>query len=1033
MAMIVALALMFSSSISAVRADLAKTSPIGKVVELLSSLEVKIIREGEREAEVFKDFFQWCDKASKNLNFEIKTYTSAKEKQEAKIAELASNIEVAVSKIEDLSGAIANSEAELKEEVGIRLKASANFDSSEKELVETIDTLSRALSIISNEMSKNPAALAQIDKTSMASLMQSLHLVVEAAAFSSADQQKLVALVQASDDDEELGAPGSATYSSQSGSIVDVLEDLKDKAEGHLSDARKTEASSHHNFEMMKKSLEDQVAADMKDLNDEKAAKADAEDEKAKMEGDLAITVPDLKDDKASLETAHQDCMQSAADHEATMGARKEELKTIEEAKAALREDNAGAPDGKDAMCQCIGRSCSTGAFSAEIKQHRDSDDAWGAWCFTRGNCNSLNQQSVEECPGSYWARASEGAVEPQRTSLSAHEISNEALDKRDKRCQCASQSCSTGTFEAEVQAHDEANPDWGAWCFTDGDCNSMNQKSVEECPGSYWARTSEGAFEPEGGAHKEKEEQTVVSEDTSGAPNTSGAPKKENEMCECVSRSCSTGTFAAEIKKHTDSNDAWGSWCFTRGNCNSLNQQSVEECPGSYWARASEGAVEPQRTSLSTHEVSIDNRDTRCQCASRSCSTGTFKAEVQMHDEANPDWGAWCFTEGDCNSMNQKSVEECPGSYWARASEGAFESQAASLFLQLAATSTATVQTRADLAHSEVVAMVKKLAQEQHSSALAQLASRIAVVSKYGRQHGADPFGEVKGLISQMIGKLEKQAESEATEKSYCKEQIAKTEAKKEELNFDVAKLVAKIDQDVARSAAFKHESKVLHEEVALASKTVAELFKLRSKEHVNYLTAKGDLERGMASVQKALGLLRNYYGAADEEAGASAAFLEQPVQPQHHSKATGAGTNIIHILEVCESDFANGLSKEESEETDAETQYQEVIQEKKIANMAKESNLNHNNKEMVSLEKSISELTSDKQNLDIEVSAVLQYYARVKERCVARPDTYEGRAARRGAELTGLNEAVSIIDSEASFMQKKNRRMRGGVVTMR
>merc|ERR1719379_3383869 len=56
--------------------------------------------------------------------------------------------------------------------------------------------------------------------------------------------------------------------------------------------------------------------------------------------------------------------------------------------------------------------------------------------------------------------------------------------------------------------------------------------------------------------------------------------------------------------------------------------------------------------------------------------------------------------------------------------------------FLQVASGMT----TRADLANTEVITMVKKLARDHHSAALAQLASRIAVVVRYGGKAGADP-----------------------------------------------------------------------------------------------------------------------------------------------------------------------------------------------------------------------------------------------------------------------------------------------------
>merc|ERR1719407_447251 len=198
----------------------------------------------------------------------------------------------------------------------------ADFVAAEKELVETVDTLDRAISIISTEMAKNPAALAQIDSSSMDSLVKSLGVVVDAAGMNSNDQQKLVALVQSQDTDSEAGAPAAATYKSQSGGIVDVLEDLKEKAEAELAEARKAESSAKHNYEMMKQSLEDQIAADTKDMNEQKSAKESAAEEKATAEGDLATTIKALAQGEADLKTANTDCMTTAADHEATVAAR---------------------------------------------------------------------------------------------------------------------------------------------------------------------------------------------------------------------------------------------------------------------------------------------------------------------------------------------------------------------------------------------------------------------------------------------------------------------------------------------------------------------------------------------------------------------------------------------------------------------------------------------------------------------------------------------------------------------------------------
>merc|ERR1719487_1605904 len=297
----------------------------------------------ERQNKAFKEFFEWCDSASQNLNNEIKTAIKNQEKLEAKIGELTSDIEVGNTKIEDLSAAISKNDADLQDATAVRDKEHADFVASEKELVETVDTLDRAISIISTEMAKNPAALAQIDTSSMDSLVKSLSVVVDAAGFTNTDQKKLVALVQAQQEDSETGAPAAATYKSQSGGIVDVLEDLKEKAEAELADARKAESSASHNFNMMKQSLEDQIAADTKDMNEEKAGKEAAAEGKATAEGDLATTVKELKEAEDGLATANGDCMTTAADHEATVAARNEELKVIATAEKILKESTSGA------------------------------------------------------------------------------------------------------------------------------------------------------------------------------------------------------------------------------------------------------------------------------------------------------------------------------------------------------------------------------------------------------------------------------------------------------------------------------------------------------------------------------------------------------------------------------------------------------------------------------------------------------------------------------------------------------------------
>merc|ERR1719433_2447913 len=229
-------------SVCAVAAD---ANPMGTVLQLLDDLSAKITKDGEAEAKAYQEYVEWCDDTAKNTGFAIETAEKEIAKLNAHIGELSSSIATSSSTIDRLAGSIAAGEAELKDATAIREKELADFGTAEGELVDTIDTLGRAIGILSKEMAKNPAAFAQMNTESTSNLVKALGVVLDAAAFPSQDQAKLTALVQSQQsedaDDLAFGAPAAAAYKTHSTGILDVLEDLKEKAKGQLSDLRKAE------------------------------------------------------------------------------------------------------------------------------------------------------------------------------------------------------------------------------------------------------------------------------------------------------------------------------------------------------------------------------------------------------------------------------------------------------------------------------------------------------------------------------------------------------------------------------------------------------------------------------------------------------------------------------------------------------------------------------------------------------------------------------------------------------------------------
>merc|ERR1711920_926727 len=98
------------------------------------------------------------------------------------------------------------------------------------------------------------------------------------------------------------------------------------------------------------------------------------------------------------------------------------------------------------------------------------------------------------------------------------------------------------------------------------------------------------------------------------------------------------------------------------------------------------------------------------------------------------------------------------------------------------------------------------------------------------------------------------------------------------------------------------------------------------------------------------------------------------------------------------------------------------------------KSKDVEYKTQESKNLDTAVAELSETREATDKELSAVLEYYGKVKERCIAKPETYEERKARRESEIAGLKEALAILNEEtaASLLQaRKHRALRQGALT--
>jgi len=658
-------------------------SPMEKTIQLLEGLSAKIVKEGESEAALYEKFTAYCNDESKETQFEVKTSKADAERASASLADETAKIGAAEAKIEELSTTIATAEKDLSSATKIREKENADFTKVEAELMEGVSMLERAIAIIEREMAKT-GFIQGAD--SMKKVSDALQVVMDAGMVNSQDKTKVQALLQAQtaegEDDLELqpaGAPDPAAYKSKSGGIVDVLEDMLEKAKAELADAQKAEMNSKFDYEQLKQKLEDAMKFGTKELGETKSAKAAAEEAKAVAENDLAVADKSTAEGSKHLSDLQNECMTKASEYEESQHGRQGELTALATAKKILEEKTGGASDREYSFLQ-IRSSTSAGARAKKLKDR--------------------------------------------------------------------------------------------------------------------------------------------------------------------------------------------------------------------------------------------------------------------------------------------------------------------------------------------VVNMLQALASKDDSNAISLLADRVEAASMMGE----DPFAKIKGLISEMIEKLEADAAKEAGHKAFCDKEMSETKAKKEEKESDLDTLGTKIDKATSKIAKLKEEIATLTEELGAIAKAQQEADEIRMEEKEAWAAAKADYESGVEGVGMALQVLRDYYAEKDEAL----------IQAQH-DKATGAATGIIGMLEVIESDFTKSLADGSATEAMAVEAYEKLTQDNKIATTEKETAVEYKTKDQKETESRLSGLKEDKASAEKEYAAIMEYWEKLQPMCIAKPEPYAERKKRREAEIAGLKEALTILEEEAgspAFLQVRTAR---------
>lgn len=302
-------------------------------------------------------------------------------------------------------------------------------------------------------------------------------------------------------------------------------------------------------------------------------------------------------------------------------------------------------------------------------------------------------------------------------------------------------------------------------------------------------------------------------------------------------------------------------------------------------------------------------------------------------------------------------------------------------------------------------------------SPALTMVAMRVKVA--------ADHFVKVRAVIHDLINKLEDDAEAEATQKSFCDENMQSALNDRDRANAENEAAKAEISKLSSEKDTLSREIQELKDAIAANLKALNEALELRNTEKAENEATIETSQEGKSAVELAINILESFYDNAllqtngkyvppnaDRE-GLTVADRAPTVDMG--AAKTGESKGIIGLLDVILSDFERTVETTTTEEDSAQTAFNTFEADTKTDNNEKDAEIATKENRSSDIEDLLVESGEDAENSATLKKNALKELEKLKPMCVEGEETYEQRVQKRQKEIEALKDAQVMLNDWA------------------
>lgn len=344
-------------------APVAVNTPMGKVLQLLNDLKLQLEEDSHKEGELYNAYNQWCDLETQESKQTIATATAKIEDNEATLQEQEAFRAQTNSEIEALIAKISENEGDLKEAEAKRAEERQTYVETEKQMVEAIDQLERALEVLAKKQPGGEtlptANLFSVATTLKHALERNPDIPLNGAQQQTLDNFFKATIAMRGDEIQQGGSELQSPSFLQTGALTrrqinllqvgqptssgvgQTLQAILDEQKKNRDAAMAEEQKSANAFALLQQSLSNEITNGNKAMEEKKSAMAQSQETSAQKTAELNELQNTLTTTQKYLDEVTAQCQQKARDWKERQKVRTDEIVAITEALTILSTPEA--------------------------------------------------------------------------------------------------------------------------------------------------------------------------------------------------------------------------------------------------------------------------------------------------------------------------------------------------------------------------------------------------------------------------------------------------------------------------------------------------------------------------------------------------------------------------------------------------------------------------------------------------------------------------------------------------------------------